>query len=609
MTQPLPSSLDDHAAAISDVLEGLLATWQELRWPPAEAISLVRQGCHELSSLRDAGLGAAEPLSPLDRAQKALAAAKETAPEDDRASLEELIAELRSLRKNALDRVGSYAAVVPPLAGTPLGIAFVASVGTPALRRGVTVPPLSLIRPRTGIEDVLAGALERDLEDEAEDEQDEAIEVNPNDHRRALEARRRDPMYRQIHALGRDLMEDVGMLGTLRRPLPDEMWLGPERFEKRLLAQLDALFSLTIAAHPTDPIYALVEELYAYATEWAIPDLGRAFALALPLGCIEGEPSVRWLVTLLRHAHPQTFPAIVDALCVGPNPRIAPAIAGALSGTEPVDVVLALLEAARRRADIPASALALALDHPDERVVAAALRALGRVDPSISVPLLTDALGLEGAPAVAAAEALAGFGDKDAFVTLRGWLEADPAPAVGTPAFDRAVTALRALACRGDVRDEPLVLRAAVGQPGGMRYLGTFGHPPHAEILFEHLDSPDRRIEARRGLRVMLGGDFESSADDLERDPPMAEEILRDRSERREKARAASFRLRRGQPHRGASTIVAELADPLTRGIERSDLAFELAMLVRSVLPFDPADFISRQKAGIDLLRGALGRT
>ncbi|NUO48567.1 MAG: hypothetical protein HOV80_06895 [Polyangiaceae bacterium] len=606
MTAALPSSLDQHAAAISDVLEGLLANWQELRLPPAEAISLVRQGCHELSSLRDAGLSAAEPLSPLDRAQKALAAAKDAAPHDDRASLEELLAELVSLRKNALDRVGSYAAV-PPLAA-PLGIAFPASIGTPAIRRGVTVPPLSLIRPQVGIEDVLAGVMERDQEDEAEDDDDEALAPTP-ERARTLEERRREPIYRQLHALGRDLMEDVGMLGTLRRPLPDEVWLGPERFEQRLFAQLDALFSLTIPAAANEPVYALVEELYAYATEWAIPDLGRAFALALPLGCIDGEPSVRWLVTLLRHAHPQTHPAIVDALCLGPNPRIAPALADALSGTEPLEVVLALLEAARRRADVPASALAMALDHPDERVVAAALRALGRVDPSISVPLLNDALGLGGAPAVAAAEGLAGFGEKDVFVTLRGWLEADPGPDPGTPAFERSAAALRALACRGDMRDEPVVLRAAFAQPGGLRFLGTFGYPPHAELLFEHLDSPDRRIEARRGLRIMLGGDFESTQDDFDRDPPIAEEILRDRSERRAKARAASGRLRRGQSHRGALTLVSELADPLSRGVERPDLAFELGMLVRTVLPFDSADFISRQKAGIELLRGALGRT
>jgi hypothetical protein len=610
MSDRLEGSLDEHAGAISDVLEGLLATWKSMRLPPARAMELVRTVCHELSQWRDAGLGSSDPLAPIDRAQHALESACELSPADDRTSLEELLAELGALRRNALERVGFVVPVVGAAVGAGLlASSFIASVAEPALRQGVVVPPLSLLRTQVAIDEILAGAASRELHDD-DDELDELEDARAGAGPSAaqLEERRRAPAYRQLHALGRDLMEDLGALGSLRRPLDDESWVGPEHFEQRLLEQLDALFSLAVPGDPAEGAYALIEELHAYATEWAVPDLGRAFALALPLASIDGEPAARWLMTILRHTDRHAHPAIVDALCLGPSPRIPGAIASALSGTEDSRVMLALLEAARRRADVAPSAIVLALGHDDESVVAAALRALGRVDPAVSGPILSEALGSGGLGAVAAAEALAGFGAPHALVTLRGWLEGAHATPEAELEAERSATALEVLACLGDPADEPLVLRAALARPGRLRSLGVYGYPPHAELLFERWLDAEQRLDAQRGLRIMLGGDFDTDASAVERDPPLRDALERDRAERRALAREARGRLRRGAPHRGAITLLEELSSPSTSGLDHLGCFFELGMLMGAVLPFDPHTWIARKRAGIEMLRAAVGR-
>ncbi len=609
MTAGLPDALDERAAALSDVLESVLAGWVEERLPPADAMRLVRDACHELSLFRDAGLGVPDPLTPVDRAARAIEAARGHAPQVDHETLGELLAELGELRRRALDRLGAEAASPPSRPVTlATGLELVASVGQPAVRRGVVLPPLSLVRPPIEIEDLLAEATRRDpvAEDEDEREEDLAPVVGPTDGA-TLQERRADPSYAHLHAVARDLMEDLGMLQALRRPLPDERWVGPERFEARVLAQLDALFSLTLATDPFEPVYALIEELHAYATEWAAPDRGRAFALALPLACIDGDAAARWLLAALRRSHPYTHPAFVDALALGASPRLGRAIGAALSGTEPSAVLIALLEAAERRRDVGASSLVLCLDHPEPAVVCAAARALARADRAVAQAVLSDLLARQGPAALVAAELLAGMGEQHGFATLRGWLEVDLASSPGHRDPLRVGTALRALACLGAREDESLVLRAALELEGGLRWLGTYGHAPHAATLYEIAEDPARGADARQGLAVLLGDAFRGVEDETSGDAELRASVEADRAARREEAASASVRWRGGGPHRGVVTLLAELLDPAARRDDRAAVVYELGMATRSVVPLDPSDWISRQRADIDALRAAAG--
>lgn len=613
MSRRLPGAIDERVEALSDVLEEVLAAWQSRPFAESPSSRALREACQLLSGFRDAGLGGDDPLGPLDTATKRVSLAQEQLPgwaEQERPTLREVADELATLRRDALDRLGAPQPTVTGKGAGALGLSFGASRSSPQLRHDVPMPPLSLIREERDIAVELASLMERDRDEERDDElEPDASASNAATAAAPPVSEHAQRCMDQLRFVARDLMEDVAILFGLRKPLEQEGWQSPERFEVRLLAQLDALFALSTNAHRDEPVLPLVAELYRYATEWAIPDLGRGFALALPLASIEGEASARWLLVALRHAHPRTLPAFVDALVLGPNSALPRAIGGRISSSEPARVIVALLEAARRRRDVSPSAIAMALSHPDREVVMAALRALGTVDPKVSLPLLSDHLSAEPPVALTAAVALAGLGADTGITSLRGWLELDVAAASESDPIDapRAYAALRALACLGDRKDEPLVLRAALRIAGGLRWLGTFGEPAHAEVLLRFIDDPARRHAARRGLAILLGGDFESDDKDWAAAPELREQVMADRASRRANAASARGRLRRGAPHRGVPGLIAELADPRTTGGERADLAFELAMTTRAVIPFDAEDWIGRQRASISLLGGLAG--
>lgn len=602
MSRALPTSIDERVEALSDVLEQVLATWEGRRFPEGPALVALRRACQALSSFRDRGLSADDPLGPVDAALRLVAESRASAPpwaDPELPTLDEVRVELVSLREAGLDRLG----VTPELpareatAGSLFG--FEASRGQPALRHDVAMPPLSLIREERDVAYELAHVLERD------DEDDEAAEKAGGAAPAAAQAAapslspEGERCLDQLRFVARDLMEDVAILYGLRKPLDIETWVGPERFEVRLLAQLDALFALARATHEGEPALPLAEELFKYATEWTVPDPGRAFALALPLACIAGEASARFLLVAMRHTHERTLPAFVDALVLGTNPALPRAIGARLGASEAARVQIALLHAARRRRDVSAALVVMALSHPDPAVVVAGVSALAACDPEVAQPLLSDCLSAGPDVAVAAAVALAGLGAESGIASLRGWLEEDVARASEAEpvALPRALAALRALACLGDRADEPLVLRAALRLEGGLSWLGVFGEPAHVAALLRFQNDSARMHAARRGLRILVGGDFESDEPEFSRDPTLREQVLRAREERLELARAARSRLRGGAPHQGARTLLDRLADPATRADEREDLCFELGMITKRPVPLDPGDWIARQRA------------
>jgi hypothetical protein len=593
----------ERTEAVVDVLESVLATIRNSRAGAPATERTLGEACQTLASWKELGLAGHEPLAPVDRARELVAQAARDLPdwvEEARPTLDDVLGELLTLRTAALNSLGAPELELPRAARA--ATQFVASSGSPALRFDVEVPPLELIREERDVALEIAAALASPLTDLEDD--DEAprrdSHVAPIPERRRLSSE-------LLQAVGRDVLEDVGMLGALRRPLDTEAWTSPIRFEKRLFAQLDALFSLGLSAHPDEPTFEIVREAYAFATEWSVPDLGRAYALALPLASMSGHAAARWLLAAMRHAHPRTIPAFVDALALGVNPELSAAVADRLTAVEAPHVLVGLLDVARRRRDVPVSAITFTMSFGDEAVVEAALRALASVELAQSGPLLRDFVDANDRLATAAVASLAALGDPLGLVASRAALTAELRN-VGDPyehtLSRRGISALATLACAGQLEDEALVLRAAhCDGPELLRWLGHFGHPPFAEALFRFIDDPARRTAARRGLAVLLGGDVEWELPIDGLDGPPQEDLAERREERRAVARSAGARLRRGRPHAGARTVLEDLRAPTTIAGDREALRHELSMIVGAVLPLDVEDWISRQVGALELLR------
>lgn len=399
-------------------------------------------------------------------------------------------------------------------------------------------------------------------------------------------------------------MEDLGVLGGLRRPLPDEPWTAPERFEARLLAQLDALFVLSRSISPEQPRLDLIAELYAYVTEWSIPDVARTFALAITLSCVDGEPAARWLLGLLRSSHPRTHEAFIDALTLGASPALAPAIAARLVSSEASEVLVALLEVARRRGDVDPAAVAVLFTHPDARVVEAAASAAVRLPKAIAVPLLGDLLDAKDERvASAAAESLAVLGSAEGARALRSLLERRVAHAEAATDL-AALRALRVLALLGAEDDAPLVLAGSQLVPDGLAWLGAFGHPAHASVLLDAA-SQYRAPAALRGLEHLLGGVWDVDPVKLARDPYQQEQVEAEQRRRRAAIEGCAFRVRRGEPHKGVPTVLAVLADPAARASDRAAWALELALSSGGERRVPVEDWISRQRGVLQALRSS----
>jgi len=349
MSRSLPEGMDERADIVTDVLEGLLARWDDTHAPGATG-DAVRNASHSITRFRDQGLDTDRPTENLDIAIAQLTTALEIGPQwidEDRDTLDEVLSEVKTIRALAADRIPMRPAALPARPRQDVG-AFQASVGAPALRIGVDVPLPATLPEELRIEIVLAATKQPPKIEGMSAAAAAAAELAAAPAPRAEPEPEPDPLaYKQLKDIARSLMEDTGSLVNLRRPLEDEAWIGPEKFEDRLLAQLDALFSLARRSTPEAPVLALIQELYAYATEWAVPDGARAGTLALPLSCIEGEAAARWLLGALARAHERTLDAFADGLALGSNSAIPRAIAARLVASQSPRVLGTLLDAAR----------------------------------------------------------------------------------------------------------------------------------------------------------------------------------------------------------------------------------------------------------------------
>lgn len=529
-----------------------------------DAESLVSAFCEQGAS--------AAGIATLDRLGAALAKAKEQGTDDAAAGelIDEAITWAVELRTRSLDELAANPYEAEERARTMAATGgFRASNGGPSLHPAPEVPALDLVARAKAWDDPSAAELD-----------DPPPPVDGT-----------DPVREGLARLGRDTMEDMAILGGLRRLNEDERWADSTGFEERLLANLDLLWSLDSPIHEDIPRLGVPRALFKYTNEWSLPDWGRAFALSFGLGCCDSEPALRWVILAMRRGAAAVLPAYVHGLSIGSNPYIDRTVLSTLRSEEPPELLAALLEIAERRGVFEASAIAPLLAHPSPIVKLAALRACRNAPDALAIAFAERFMGGGDATLhLYAADELARRNRVAGVDALREVLRGSGGAA---PTGEARTVALRAIALAGLPKDESLVLERSEGQEDYALWISFFGKPSHVALVVRELEAaraqlpnaPQRAVTAERALTRMTGLDPTGEIDQL-----MA---------RIEEAGTMKLpgRIRWGRPYAGEH-VLKELLDPSARQGERRILARELPLVATGTLPpIDVDTFFARQVA------------
>jgi 3-oxoacyl-[acyl-carrier-protein] synthase-1 len=419
----------------------------------------------------------------------------------------------------------------------------------------------------------------------------------------------------QIRALARDCMEDLAILGTLRRNRGDEPWAASHPFEQRLLANIDALSSLNVAPAGARPEVDVRAILLEYALETAFADKGRAFARAFALGCADGEDAIRVAVAGIRQSSPLTHPAQQEALCIASSPRIEAAMERLLWDDDPAMIRLGLdVLSFRRKARIPA--LIPLLSHADPRVLSGVLRCLGTAEPrEAAVAALSDAVDerADDRSLAVAAESLVRRGAPTGLgLAVRRLRHEDEHP--GSLHADARCAYVRLLSLAGGPEHARAIAAHAIGLVEGASAIGWFGQVDLIEPLLVQLAAANElrrsmvgyvlpyELAAARALVRITGVYLESPEPLLNLDLSIEEAHWRAWWDEHRGDFRSDQRYRFGKPYHPLESL-AELADDDTPAYVRSELALELAQLSTRPWAFEPSDWVSRQRGEIDAIR------
>ncbi|MBZ0117881.1 MAG: hypothetical protein K8H88_12840 [Sandaracinaceae bacterium] len=167
----------------------------------------------------------------------------------------------------------------------------------------------------------------------------------------------------------RECLEDLSMLGRMRRPVADEAWTSGESSEARVLRKLDALAACGAEVWPS-----LIRAL----DDRPMPDPELTFGDVFFLCSIAGDDTFDEATRLARTAdlaEPEMLAMLTDALVFARHPRIDSFMNRWLSDASADRRALAV-EVLRRRGTLSRDGLNLAMRDSDTRVLASAARAL-----------------------------------------------------------------------------------------------------------------------------------------------------------------------------------------------------------------------------------------
>ncbi|MFK7989802.1 MAG: hypothetical protein AB8I08_27535 [Sandaracinaceae bacterium] len=327
----------------------------------------------------------------------------------------------------------------------------------------------------------------------------------------------------------RDCLDDLSMLGRMRRCTDPEPWASGDETEARMLLKVDAIAACGVKAFP---------ELVRALDDRPLPDPELTFGNLYFFLSIDGDDAFQQAARLLELADldsPGMLEMCIDAFVLAPHPRISAAVSAWLAHPSPTRRLHAV-EVLRRRRVFTQSQLDSMGNDPDPRVIAALARALATL-PTIPSPgalswflnrdqepieraALESAMLLRREVGYARAVELTRKGDgawADAamFVAIAGGHEAravleDDIASAGSP------TSLRAIGWYGDTRFVPFLLGRLRhgGEASAFAALAALERITGASILdasmvptYEHDDEPFTRTRREYEPVGLLDGD------------------------------------------------------------------------------------------------------
>jgi len=393
--------------------------------------------------------------------------------------------------------------------------------------------------------------------------------------------------------------EDLSMMGIMRRPGPSELWRSMKSIERRLFARLDAIFACGDWVLP---------ELGKLLQERPVPDPELTWGALLVFGSLSGDDSFEQVLRLVRISDlndEAMFESVADALSFIPHPRLETELRSWLNGTNASPRRLSLRALGRRRCLATEEALNAAAS-PDLSVAREGARGLAasasELTQSQLSPLLTHADEQVVVNAIEAA--------------LIRRMPAGAARAVSLVSEGRAPFARAAVyAAIGANKDSLAAFKQEIDRkasPVLTEALGWFGHLDFVPYLLSRLKDGD--APAAAALHRITGAALTDDSPQPEYQPdelPFTEKnaafpppglTLTAKAEAWEAwwkehgARARSgLRYRWGHLF-SAADLVWELEEARAAPEERRLAYLELAARAGGSLPFDPADFVSRQE-------------
>jgi hypothetical protein len=349
-------------------------------------------------------------------------------------------------------------------------------------------PPMTLAE----LEAALAAAETEEEEEEEPEEEKPAAQPPPASEGETIHSYFGDALTEEqvVFDRARTSIEDLALLGSMRRPLPDQGWMGRAEPERRLLARVDA-----IAACGEEVLPKLVSLLEGRP----VPDPELTWALVFLFGSIAGDDSAEQAMGFARTAplaEDGMLEAIADALALAPNPSLSPLVLEWLSDPAPERHAAAALALSRRLALTTAQALSAATS-ADPRVAAAGAGALatstGPVDPAALWKL-----------AHHADEAVVRAALESALIRRSPIAARRAAELLREGRPDHAGAATLVALTSGPDSLEILLGASASGSACAIEALGWYGHPDAIEPLLERLEG-DMAIPAVEALQLLTG--------------------------------------------------------------------------------------------------------
>jgi hypothetical protein len=296
----------------------------------------------------------------------------------------------------------------------------------------------------------------------------------------------------QLHALSRDVLDELASLALLRAPGLDEPWTIGAGFEERLLNMLDAAVALSRGAISLD----IVRAARSRAEASPVAEPYRWFVPTFLLACTDGERAMDALRETLLEAPEGMFEGLVDAVCLGSNPDRATIAMSLLDEDDRPEILCGALDILVRLGKPIEGRLVELVEHPNLDVATRAAMAVSlTVDTQSAVRTLRPLLAED---------------DRSTFIAC---VLTTIAPEIGAPHLrevvrrgtkegasevetDQAVQAAEILAALGQTRDSQQLIALAGVSDDACRALATLGTPEALEFLRASPPQPPLQLRA-----------------------------------------------------------------------------------------------------------------